>query len=168
MCTRWKLEGSLNGKEYFIIEDKSQVTTDLPHDLIVREDGIQVRFVRLTVVEIPYDVTPCISGLRVFGIGTGQKPQVPVFRTARSENRLDLHVTIEGTKDAVGYNILWGHEADKLYHSYQIYRDVKDVQESRDAVMEKRIGALVKSQEYFVRVDAYNENGITKGKVVKL
>lgn len=64
--------------------------------------------------------------------------------------------------------ILWGHEEDKLYHSYQIYRDVKDVQENRDAVIEKRIGALVKSQEYFVRVDAYNENGITKGKVVKL
>ena len=135
LCTRWKLEGSLDGKEYFIIEDKSQVITDIPHDFIVREDGIQVRFVRLTVVEIPYDVTPCISGLRVFGIGTGQKPQVPVFRTARSENRLDLHVTIEGTKDAVGYNILWGHEADKLYHSYQIYRDVKDVQENRDAGM---------------------------------
>ena len=168
LYTRWKLEGSLDGKEYFIIEDKSQVTTDLPHDLIVREAGIQVRFVRLTVVEIPYDVTPCISGLRVFGIGTGKKPQVPVFRAARSENRLDLNVTIEGTKDTVGYNILWGHEEDKLYHSYQIYRDVKDVQENRDAVIEKRIGALVKSQEYFVRVDSYNENGITKGKVVKI
>lgn len=168
LCTRWKLEGSLDGKEYFVIEDKSQVITDLPHDFIVREDGIQVRFVRLTVVEIPYDVTPCISGLRVFGIGTGQKPQVPAFRAARSEDRLDLNVTIDGMKDTVGYNILWGHEADKLYHSYQIYRDVKDVQENRDAVIEKRIGALVKSQEYFVRVDSYNENGITKGKVVKL
>lgn len=166
--TRWKLEGSLDGKEYFVIEDKSQAATDLSHDLIVREEGIQVRFIRLTVVEIPYQVTPCISGLRVFGVGTGQKPQTPVFRTTRSEDGLDLHVTIEGTKDAVGYNILWGHKEDKLYHSYQIYRDAKDVQEYRDAVLEKRIGALVKSQEYFVRVDAYNENGITKGEVVKL
>ena len=68
----------------------------------------------------------------------------------------------------MGYNILWGHEEDKLYHSYQIYRDVADVQEKTDALIEKRIGALVAAQEYFVRVDAYNENGITKGKVVKL
>lgn len=168
LCTRWKLEGSLDGKEYFVIEDKSSVTTDLPHDLIVREEGIQVRFVRLTVMEIPYGVTPCISGLRVFGIGTGEKPKVPVFKAARSDDRLDLLTTIEGTADAIGYNILWGHEEEKLYHSYQIYRAVTDVQESRDAVIEKRIGALVKSQEYFVRVDAYNENGITKGQVIKL
>ena len=166
--TRWKLEGSLNGKDYFVIEDKSSATTDLPHDFIVREKGIMVRFVRLTIEEIPYDVTPCISGLRVFGIGIGEKPEAPVFNVTRSDDRLDLLTTIEGRSDAIGYNILWGHEEDKLYHSYQIYRDVADVQEHRDAVIEKRIGALVKSQEYFVRVDAYNENGITKGEVKKL
>lgn len=166
--TRWVIEGSVDGKEYFLIEDKSKVKTDLPHDFIVREEGIKVRFVRLTIVEIPYDVTPCISGLRVFGIGTEEKANAPIFETERSEDGLDLLVTIEGTKDAIGYNILWGHEKDKLYHSYQIYREVADVQEKRDAVIKKRIGALVKSQEYFVRVDAYNENGITKGQAVKL
>ena len=166
--TRWMLEGSVDGKEYFIIEDKTKAETDLPHDFIVREKGIRVRFIRLTIVEIPYDVTPCISGLRVFGIGTEEKAKAPVFEAARSEDGLDLLVTIDGTKDATGYNILWGHEEGKLYHSYQIYREVADVQDKKDAVMKKRIGALVKSQEYFVRVDAYNENGITKGQVVKL
>ena len=166
--TRWKLEGSVNGKDYFVIEDKSSVTTDLPHDFIVRERGIVVRFVRLTIVEIPYNVAPCISGLRVFGSGVGEKPRVPVYKVTRSEDRLDLLVTIEGRTDTIGYNILWGHEEDKLYHSYQIYRDVADVQEHRDAVIEKRIGALVKSQDYYVRVDAYNESGITKGVVKKL
>lgn len=166
--TRWKLEGSLDGTEYFVIEDKSLVNTDLPHDLVVREEGIQVRFVRLTVVEIPYDVTPCISGLRIFGIGTKEKPEAPAFCAKRSEDRLDLCMSIEGKADAVGYNILWGHEKDKLYHSYQIYRDMEDVKKKRDAVIEKRIGALVKSQDYFVRVDAYNENGITKGHTVRL
>lgn len=77
LITRWKLEGSLDGKEYFVIEDKSDVTTDLPHDFIVREDGIKVRYVRLTIIEIPYGVDPCISGLRVFGVGEGEKPEVP-------------------------------------------------------------------------------------------
>jgi len=37
-----------------------------------------------------------------------------------------------------------------------------------DGRIDKRIGALVKGQDYFVRVDAYNENGITKGKVTKI
>ena len=68
--TRWKLEGSLDGKKYFVIENKSKAETDLSHDFIVREEGIWVRFVRLAIVEIPYDVTPCISGFRIFGIGT--------------------------------------------------------------------------------------------------
>ncbi|CUX25191.1 family 43 glycosylhydrolase [Clostridium sp. C105KSO13] len=166
--TRWKLEGSLDGKEYFVIEDKSKVETDLPHDFIVRENGLQVRYVRLTVIEIPYGVEPCISGLRIFGIGTGEKPDVPVFEVSRSEDELDLLVVVEGVRDAIGYNICWGHEKEKLYHSYQIYRSVRDVETGCDARINKRIGALVKGRNYFIRVDAYNENGITKGKVIRL
>lgn len=161
LVTRWVLEGSLDGNAYFMIEDKSEAATDLPHDLIVREQGIEVRYVRLTILQIPYDVTPCISGLRIFGIGHGEKPKAPVCRTRRSDDRLDLLVDIENTEDAVGYNILWGHAEDKLYHSYQIYK-------GEGALTQKRIGALVKAQEYFVRVDAFNESGITHGEVTRL
>ena len=113
-------------------------------------------------------MAPCISGVRVFGLGDGEKAEVPEFTAKRSEDRLDLLLTIEGKKDAIGYNILWGHEENKLYHSYQIYRDTEDVQAKKNHVIKKRIGALVKAQEYFVRVDSYNENGITKGQVVRL
>lgn len=168
LATRWRLEGSADGKEYKVIEDRSQASADLPHDLIVREEGICVRYLRLTVLEVPYGVTPCISGFRVFGTGRGEKPKAPVFSVKRSEDRLDLLTVIEGRRDAKGYNILWGHDREKLYHSYQVYRSPQDVREKTDAVIEKRIGALVRSQEYFVRVDAFNENGITKGSVVKL
>ena len=52
-----------------------------------------------------------------------------------------------------GYNILWGLKPDKLYHSYLTY-------DSR-----KRIGALVKGESYYVRVDSFNENGITEGQI---
>lgn len=159
--TRWILEGSLDGIEYFVIEDKSEAVTDLPHDLIVREEGVRVRYVKLTILQIPYDVAPCISGLRIFGIGDGEKPVVPEYSIRRSDDRLDLLVDIEDTMGASGYNVLWGHAQDKLYHSYQIYKN--------DGVRtQKRIGALVRSQDYFVRVDAFNENGITHGKVRRL
>lgn len=159
--TRWILEGSLDGIEYFVIEDKSEAVTDLPHDLIVREEGIRVRYVKLTILQIPYDVAPCISGLRIFGIGDGEKPVVPEYSIRRSDDRLDLLVDIEDTMGASGYNVLWGHAQDKLYHSYQIYKN-------DDVRTQKRIGALVRSQDYFVRVDAFNENGITHGKVRRL
>lgn len=166
--TRWKLEGSKDGEAYFVIQDKSQADTDLPHDLVVCEQGVMLRYIRLTILEIPYHVDPCISGLRVFGTGTGEKAAAPSFTAVRSEAGLDMILVIDGEKDATGYNILWGHAKDKLYHSYQIYREIKDVRDNCGAKIEKRIGALVKGQQYFVRVDAYNENGITKGQAVPL
>ena len=49
--------------------------------------------------------------------------------------------------------IRYGISQDKLYHSYLAY-DTK-----------KRIGALVDGESYYVRVDTFNENGITEGKL---
>lgn len=158
LITRWILEGSVDGKDYFMIEDKSAATTNLPHDLVVREDGMQVRFLKLTVLEVPYDQKACVSGLRVFGKGNGQAPKAPAFTAKREDDRRYMKVTIESpSDDVVGYNILWGHKADKLYHSYMVF-----------GVTEKEIKALVTTQDYFVRVDAFNENGITEGQVIVL
>ncbi len=152
--TRWRLEGSLDGKEYFVLEDKSKVNTNLPHDLVVLEEGMKLQYLKLTILEIPYQQKPCISGLRVFGIGQGNKPRKPVFQ-ARRVSDLDMEVAIKET-GAVGYNILWGHSPEKLYHSYMVFG------------LHKRIGALVKNQHYYVRVDAFHETGITEGDTVKL
>ncbi len=153
-ATRWKLEGSTDGEQYFVIKDKSEAKTDLPHDLVVREAGIQVRYVRLTIVAVPYEQKPCISGLRVFGIGTGEKPEIPAF-AAKRVSELDAQIVIRG-EHAVGYNILWGSSPEKLYHSCMVFEP------------EYTLGALVKGREYYVRVDAFNESGITEGNVQKI
>lgn len=153
--TRWKLEGSKDGETFFLMEDKSTVDTDLPHDLVVREDGIGVRYLKLTVFAVPYKQQPCISGLRVFGIGNGEKPDAPAFAAERITD-LDMQVSISGKK-ALGYVILWGSSLEKLYHSCMVFCEngIGDVT--------RKIGALVKDREYYVRVDAFNENGITEG-----
>lgn len=153
--TRWTLEGSLDGEDFFMIEDKSGAKTDLPHDFVVREEGLQVRFLKLTVLEVPYGQKPCISGLRVFGNSQGEKPQTPAFRAVRDANGIDMQVTMEA-KGALGFNILWGHSAEKLYHSFLTYETVQ------------RVGALVQGRDYYVRVDAINAHGITEGETVKL
>ena len=57
----------------------------------------------------------------------------------------------------MGYNILFGSSPEKLYHSDLIFK-----------AGSQRVGALIKGREYYVRVDAFNENGITEGKCVKL
>lgn len=147
--TRWLLEGSVDGVNYMMIENKAEAGTDLSHDLVVRQEGIKARYLRLTVLEIPYRQNSCISGLRAFGIGKGKKPEAPCFKAVRIGD-LDMEVKISEI-GAVGYNILWGHKPEKLYHSYMVFG------------RSQRIGALVKGRHYYVRVDAFNENGITEG-----
>ena len=154
--TRWKLEGSLDGGDWFVIEDKSDAQTDLSHDLVVREEGFAVRYLRLSDMAVPYGQNPCVSGLRVFGLGRGERAAVPQA-SARREGDLDMLVDIAPQTDALGYNILFGSAPDKLYHSAMVF-----------ASGEHRIGALILGRSYFVRVDAFNENGITRGKVIAL
>lgn len=150
--TRWRLKGSLDGETYFTIEDRSQADTDLAHDLVVHQEGLQIRYLKLVVLEMPFGQPAAVSGLRVFGIGSGSKPGKPVFEVERS-GELDLLVTIR-KGDAMGYQVLWGTAPDKLYHSYLIFdRSV-------------RIAGTVKGQDYCVRVDAFHEAGITKGECV--
>ena len=156
LTTQWKLTGSVDGKEWFVIADKSDAQTDLTHDLILREEGFRVRFLRLTDMAVPYGRQPCISGLRVFGLGHGGKPAVPAF-TARRDSDLDMTVSIQPQEYTLGYNILFGNSPEKLYHSYMVFQGG-----------EKRVGALIKGRDYFVRVDAFNESGITEGTCIQL
>lgn len=156
--TRWLLEYSVDGTVWEILEDKRDVSTDLSHDLVVDEAGVRTRFVRLTIYAVPYGVGPCISGLRVFGHGNGNRPKQAEVSVVRTSS-LDFLVSTGDDPDVTGYTVLWGDTPEQLYHSWMVMGSRID---------RKRIGALVKGQEYYVRVDAFNENGITEGKVEKI
>lgn len=83
--TRWLLEASADGTNYFVLADKSDAETNLPHDFIVKEEGVQIRYLKLTVFEVPYNQNPCISGLRVFGLGNGENHPHRSTRQSGSE-----------------------------------------------------------------------------------
>jgi Beta-xylosidase len=154
--TRWLLEGSVDGEAYFVMEDKSQANSDLPHDLIVNEDGVKARYIRCTVKELPYGQNACISGLRVFGIGTGPLPKPTSGIQLNRMSELDLSVAWD-KDDAVGHNVIWGFAPDKLYHSYMTFGSNRVT-----------ISALIKGQPLYVRVDAFNEQGIAEGEVLQV
>lgn len=155
-CTGWLLEASADGKSWFILEDKRNAGTDLPHDLVVKPEGISARYIRLTVTDTPYGAPACVSGLRVFGRGQGNAPGQAVKVKALRTDGMTMQVNWQG--DAVGYEVLWGHRPDKLYHSYRVF-----------ASTELEIRALMADVEhYYVRVDAFNKNGITVGEVVSV
>lgn len=152
--TQWILEGSLDDINYFMIKDKSQSKSDLPHDFIVIEAGREMQYLRLRILKLPYDQRPAISGFRVFGSGYGSKPSQPLV-CINKLSELDVEVVITA-ENAVGHNILWGLEPEKLYHSCMTYHTTQ------------KITGLVKGQSYFYRVDAFNENGITQGKILQV
>ena len=154
--TQWKLEASTDGERWTVYEDKSSAETDLSHDLIVREEGFRARYLRISDLALPYGQNPCVSGLRVFGLGSGERPAAPAFTAVRS-NDLDMIVHIAPQENTMGYQILFGSSPDKLYHSAMVFTPG-----------EKRVGALIKGRKYYVRVDAFNENGIVVGKCIKL
>lgn len=157
--TRWLLEGSADGATYFVLEDKREADTDLPHDTVFLKEGQKMRYIRLTVTELPYGQTACVSGLRVFGLGDAPLPQQAADVAAAFRGELDMDVTWRdgaGDGKAVGYVVNWGHRETKLYHSYMVF-DTK-----------VSIGSLVKGSDVYLRVDSFNESGITHGQTVRV
>jgi hypothetical protein len=53
---------------------------------------------------------------------------------------------------AVGYNVRWGIGKDKLYQTYQVFAD-------RGNELELR--ALTVGQDYYLAIEAFNENGVS-------
>lgn len=155
--TRWLLEGSADGRDWTVLADKRQAQTDLPHDYVVFEDGIDLRFIKLTIIDVPYHVLPSVSGIRVFGNGDGKRPEMARVQVEQTDAR-DMVVSAVSDESVCGYNILWGHAPGKLYHSCMVM----------GACQAYKVGALVEGQSYYVRVDAFNKNGITHGKEICL
>ncbi len=152
--TCWLLEASPDGKKWSVLEDKRNAETDLTHDLFILPEGTDARYIRLTVTDTAYHAPACISGLRVFGKGYGNTPCQTANVTALRTDSMSMKIHWEG--NATGYNVLWGHTPNKLYHSYLVF-----------AKTELEVRALMSNvEQYYVRVDAFNENGITEGEVI--
>lgn len=154
LATRWLLETSTDGMNWSILEDKRNAESDLTHDLIVKPEGIESRYIRLTITDTAYHAAACISGLRVFGKGSGGAPKAVTNVSARRKDIMSMQVEWQG--DAVGYEVLWGHTPDKLYHSYRVF--------SKTSLEVRALMANV--PKYYVRIDAFNENGITPGTTI--
>ena len=96
-----------------------------------------------------------ISGFRVFGKGSGDKPgAVPNFVPLRSGPRVkgerrNVWFKWQQESNADGYVIYFGKSADKLYGSIMVY--------GRN---EYYFNGLDKSDVYYFQIEAFNNNGI--------
>ena len=155
--TRYLLEGSLDGENWTTLVDARTTEDDRSHPYHVLAQDTQLRFVRITCEETPYNSLVSISGLRVFGIGNGEKPQRVAGGHAVMEDPMTCRLTWDKAEGATGYNVRFGIAPDKLYASYQVYG-------SEEAF----ITTLNAGETYYYAIDAYNENGVTEGGVNKM
>lgn len=149
---RYKVEGSLDGKTWQTLIDKSNSYRDAPNDYEELAIPQQVRYVRYKHIEAP---TPhlAISDIRIFGTSDGEKPhKVSGFKVERKVDRRDALLTWKAQENVQGYTIRWGIAPDKLYNSWLVYDD-----------NELMMRSLTKDQQYYFTIEAFNENGISEG-----
>jgi len=148
---RYTIEGSINGENWKTLVDKSDSYEDAPNDYVELIKPETVRYIRYKNIHSP-NRHLSISDLRVFGRGKGEPPnQVKNLQVARQEDRRNAFIQWETQEDAQGYNVLWGIAPDKLYNSWMVY--------GKNTL---NLRALNVSQSYYFKVEAFNENGISR------
>jgi xylan 1,4-beta-xylosidase len=149
---QYQLLGSKDGKTWELLKDKSQNKTDIPHEYLVFDKPVQIRFLKLLNIHVPTGKF-AISGLRVFGKGIGAVPDsVQHFIVLRGDSeRRNAWLKWQVNEAATGYVIYTGTAPDKLYNSIMVYGN-----------NEYFFSAMEKDQPYYFQIEAFNENGIGK------
>lgn len=150
---QYLLEYSIDNKTWQPLADKTENKSDVPHDYIELRTPVKARFIRFTNYRIPSG-TFALADLRVFGKGKGTIPskirKLNIVRSATDKCVATLHW--KKSADAVGFNIRFGTQKDKLYRQYQVL--------GNDSITIRSLNSLSK---YYFTIDAFNEVGLRKG-----
>lgn len=147
---RYSIEGSIDGKNWMTIVDRSNSYSDVPNDYIELAEPVLIRYIRYKNIKVP---TPylSLSALRVFGVGQGKLPAaVKNFKVERQADRRDAMITWSKVPGAQGYNVIWGIAPGKLYSSWMVYDDTT-----------LDLKSLTIDQSYYFAIEAFSENGIS-------
>jgi xylan 1,4-beta-xylosidase len=154
LAHQYLVEYSADKKNWKTLIDKTANTDDLTHQYEEMKTPVQAQYIKISNVRVP-DGTFAISGFRVFGLGTGHAPnKVSKFHAVRDfRNPQKIKLKWEKKANDSGYNIRYGPEKNKLYHSYQVFKSTP-----------VSILCLDKDKTYWFEIDAFNENGVMPGK----
>jgi xylan 1,4-beta-xylosidase len=147
---QYKIFESADGKRWNLLIDKSKNMKDVPHDYIELAKPVRTRFLKLENIHMPSGKFS-ISGFRVFGLGSGEKPPaVKGFTVLRTEkDKRSAWLKWYQVDNAYAYNIYIGIAPDKLYNSIMVYNE-----------NEYWLKTMDKEKQYYFAIEALNENGI--------
>lgn len=153
---QYKMYYSNDGKTWKILIDKSKNKTDIPHEYVELSNPVQARFIKLENIHMPTGKF-AISGLRVFGIGNGAKPDSVknffVLRTKKDTRSAWLKWS--PVINAYAYNIYYGTNPNKLYNCIMVHD-----------INEYWFGGLDRDKVYYFQIETINQNGITRNRNV--
>lgn len=150
------VRASIDGIDWVDLDDTRGSSESRSHRFIELAQPAAYRYVRVTGFAQPYGGRLAVSGLRVFGRGGGELPTAAA-PTAMRTSALNALIRWAAVPGAQGYNVRYGIASDKLYSSWLLYEKT-----SLD------LGALNAGHDYWVAVDAFNENGVTRGTPVRV
>jgi xylan 1,4-beta-xylosidase len=155
---KYIVESSKDKKNWQLLIDKSENGLDHSHDYTQLAQPVNCRYLKINNIEVP-DGCFSLSGLRVFGKGSGKVPEaVTRLNVARDKkDRRSVILNWEKSGKATGYNISFGIDKNKLYHNYMVYSDTT-----------LTINILNANHSYYFSVEAFNENGVATGDFIEL
>ena len=148
--------GSVDGKKWKVVIDKSKNKTDVPHDYVELKTPVKVRYLKIENIKMPTGKF-ALSGFRVFGKGNGKKPdKVENFIALRADSkkfgeRRSIWFKWQQNTLADGYVIYWGKSPDKLYGSIMVYGKNQYFFTGAD-----------RTDAYYFQIEAFNSNGISE------
>ncbi|MFC6095060.1 discoidin domain-containing protein [Flavobacterium qiangtangense] len=151
---KYIIYSSNDNKNWKVLVDKSKNAKDVPHDYIELDKPASALYLKLENIQMPTGKF-AISGFRVFGKGSGQKPNavqnfVPLRAEAKKKGeRRSVWFKWQQEENADGYVIYFGKSADKLYGSIMVY-----------GKNEYYFNGLDRSDAYYFQIEAFNNNGI--------
>ena len=150
---RYTVEFSTDGINWNLLIDKSKNETDNTHNYIQLESKIDCRYLKINNIEVPGG-NFAMSGFRAFGKGHGDLlGKITEFTAIRNQHdRRSVRLSWTKSHNATGYMISFGIDRNKLYHNYMVYGDTA-----------LTINSLNSNLEYYFSIEAFNENGRTKG-----
>ena len=153
---QYKILESTDGKKWNVLVDKSKNKTDVPHDYIELATPVKTRYLKLVNIRMPTGKF-AISGFRIFGMGSGDKPPaVRGFVVLRTEkDKRNAWIKWNQADNAYAYNIYMGTAPDKLYNCIMVYN-----------ANEYWLKTMDKEKPYYFAIEAINENGIGERSMV--
>jgi xylan 1,4-beta-xylosidase len=152
-CT---VETSVDGNTWEPLHDASADGSGRTHLYVALEKPRVLRYVRVTGHAQPFGAPLSVTGLRVFGIGSGEPPARVTPEVTRID-ALTARVAWIPAPGARGHTVRYGLSPDKLYHCWQVY-DAANLD----------VGSLNAGHSYWFAVDSFNENGLTRGVPVQV